>query len=134
MSPQTERRLCCASREPAQNFEQYIDTAAGSGQYIPITLEQHWNSEHMQSVRRRMLAGETLPDAVKEDLDEYLKTARVPERFAQDFQGIRDFMNNGASTDGNMMRMKIADLDQKRNQDFAQVCPEMAELIEYVKT
>jgi hypothetical protein len=62
LSPQTERRMCCASREPAQNFEQYIDTAAGSGQYIPITLEQHWNSEHMQSVRRRMLAGETLPE------------------------------------------------------------------------
>ena len=62
LSPQTERRLCCASREPAQNFEQYIDTAAGSGQYIPITLEQHWNGEHMRSVRRRMLAGETLPE------------------------------------------------------------------------
>jgi hypothetical protein len=54
--------MCCASREPAQNFRQYIDTAAGSGQYIPITLEQHWNSEHMRSVRRRMLAGETLPE------------------------------------------------------------------------
>jgi hypothetical protein len=76
----------------------------------------------------------TLPDAVKEDLDEYLKAARIPERFAQDFQGIRDFMNNGASTDGFMTRMKIADLDRKRSQDFAQVCPEMAELIEYVKT
>jgi hypothetical protein len=54
--------MCCASREPAQNFEQYIDTAAGSGQYIPVTLEQHWNSDHMRSVRRRMLAGETLPE------------------------------------------------------------------------
>ena len=62
LSPQTERRMCCASREPAQNFEQYIDTAAGTGQYIPITLEQHWNSEHMRSVRRRMIAGETLPE------------------------------------------------------------------------
>jgi hypothetical protein len=62
LSPQTERRLCCASREPAQNFEQYIDTSAGTGQYIPITLEQHWNSDHMKSVRRRMMAGETLPE------------------------------------------------------------------------
>ena len=62
LSPQTERRMCCASREPAQNFEQYIDTAAGSGRYIPITLEQHWNGEHMRSVRRRMMAGETLPE------------------------------------------------------------------------
>ena len=54
--------MCCASREPAQNFEQYIDTKSGTGKYIPITLEQHWNSEHMQSVRRRMLAGQTLPE------------------------------------------------------------------------
>mgnify|MGYP003348712118 CR=1 FL=1 len=62
LSPQTERRMCCASREPAQNFEQYIDTAAGTGKYIPLTLEQHWNSDHMKSVRRRMMAGETLPE------------------------------------------------------------------------
>jgi hypothetical protein len=54
--------MCCASREPAQNFEQYIDTSAGTGKYIPVTLEQHWNSEHMRSVRRRMMAGETLPE------------------------------------------------------------------------
>lgn len=62
LSPQTERRMCCASREPAQNFEQYIDTKSGTGRYIPVTLEEHWNSPHMQSVRRRMLAGETLPE------------------------------------------------------------------------
>ena len=62
LSPQTERRMCCASREPAQSFEQYIDTAVGTGQYMPVTLEQHWNSEHMKSVRRRMMAGEILPE------------------------------------------------------------------------
>ena len=62
LSPQTERRMCCASREPAQNFEQYIDTAAGTGRYIPITLDEHWNSDHMKSVRKRMIAGETLPE------------------------------------------------------------------------
>ena len=62
LSPQTERRMCCASREPAQNFEQYIDTAAGTGRYIPITLDEHWNSPHMMSVRSRMMSGETLPE------------------------------------------------------------------------
>ena len=62
LSPQTERRMCCASREPAQNFRQYIDTGSGTGKYIPITLEQHWNSDHMRSVRRRMMAGEILPE------------------------------------------------------------------------
>ena len=62
LSPQTERRLCCASREPAQSFTQYIDTKAGTGKYNPTTLEEHWNSDHMRSVRRRMLAGETLSE------------------------------------------------------------------------
>ena len=62
LRPQTERRMCCASREDAQNFEQYIDTRAGTGKYIPLTLDEHWNSTHMKSVRTRMMAGETLPE------------------------------------------------------------------------
>ena len=62
LSPQTERRMCCASREPAQSFQQYIDSSAGTGHYIPITLDEHWNSDHMRDVRRRMMAGETLPE------------------------------------------------------------------------
>ena len=62
LSPQTERRMCCASREPAQSFEQYIDAGVGTGTYNPMTLDEHWNSEHMRSVRRRMMAGETLPE------------------------------------------------------------------------
>lgn len=55
LSPQTERRLCCASREPATSFEQYIDRGQGSGTYTPLTLEQHWNSERMRAVRLKML-------------------------------------------------------------------------------
>ena len=62
LSPQTERRMCCASREPAQSFKQYIDTDAGSGEYNPQTLEEWWNGEHMRSVRVRMMRGETLPE------------------------------------------------------------------------
>jgi hypothetical protein len=62
LSPQTERRMCCASREPAQSFRQYIDTESGTGEYNPQSLDQWWNGEHMRSVRRRMMAGETLPE------------------------------------------------------------------------
>lgn len=62
LSPQTERRMCCASREPAQNFKQYIDTASGTGEYRPVSLNEHWNSPHMRSVRLRMMKGETLPE------------------------------------------------------------------------
>jgi hypothetical protein len=38
LSPQTERRLCCASREPAQSFKQYIDTGNAAKEYKPLTL------------------------------------------------------------------------------------------------
>jgi hypothetical protein len=62
LSPQTERRMCCASREPAQSFRQYIDTESGTGEYNPQTLEEWWNGEHMRSVRVRMMHGETLPE------------------------------------------------------------------------
>ena len=62
LSPQTERRLCCASREPAQSFKQYIDTGNEAKEYKPLTLEQHWNSDHMRSVRQRMMAGEELSE------------------------------------------------------------------------
>ena len=62
LSPQTERRMCCASREAAQNFKQYIDTESGTGKYEPQPLNLWWNSEHMRSVRRRMMAGEELPE------------------------------------------------------------------------
>jgi hypothetical protein len=54
--------MCCASREDAQSFEQYIDTKEGTGEYQPITLHKHWNSDHMKSVRKRMMAGETLKE------------------------------------------------------------------------
>ena len=40
LSPQTERRLCCASREPAQSFKQYIDTGNNANEYKPLTLEE----------------------------------------------------------------------------------------------
>ena len=62
LSPQTERRLCCASREPATSFEQYIDVGTAKQEYNPQTLVEYWNSAHMQSVRQRMMAGETLPE------------------------------------------------------------------------
>jgi hypothetical protein len=85
LSPVTERRMCCASREPAQNFQQYIDTKAGTGKYIPITLDEHWNSEHMRSVRRRMIAGETLPECEVCN-DKLLNTSVYRSYFDQMFE------------------------------------------------
>ena len=67
LSPQMERRLCCASREDSQNFKQYIDTIPkdpktniSSGEINLQTLEQHWNSEYMKGVRKDLMAGKEI--------------------------------------------------------------------------
>jgi pyruvate-formate lyase-activating enzyme len=73
----------------------------------------------------------TLPDSAKAAITAYLDNCNPPAKFREEFAKIRDFMNRGASNDGFMLRMKIADLDRKRDQNFAEVCPEMAELINY---
>ena len=72
-----------------------------------------------------------LPDTAKAAITEYLDS--IDTIYRSEFDRIRDFMNSGASTDGFMTRMKIADLDRKRNQDLQAVAPEFAELIEYNK-
>jgi MoaA/NifB/PqqE/SkfB family radical SAM enzyme len=73
----------------------------------------------------------TLPDTAKEGITKHLRSADVPLQYRKEFDRIIDFMNTGASTDGFITRMKIRDLDRKRQQDFAQVAPEMAQLLEY---
>jgi MoaA/NifB/PqqE/SkfB family radical SAM enzyme len=73
----------------------------------------------------------TLPDAVKAEITKYLQGLSLPASFRREFDRIVDFMNHGASTDGFMLKMKIRDLDRKRNQNFRDVAPEMAELIDY---
>jgi hypothetical protein len=71
-----------------------------------------------------------LPDSAKQTITQYLDS--VNTRYRSEFDRIRNFMNGGASTDGFMTRMKIADLDRKRNQDLHTVAPELADLLQYV--
>jgi MoaA/NifB/PqqE/SkfB family radical SAM enzyme len=73
----------------------------------------------------------TLPDSAKAEITQYLQSLTLPASFRREFDRIADFMNRGASTDGFMLRLKIRDLDRKRNQNFASVAPEMAQLIDY---
>ena len=70
-----------------------------------------------------------LPNQVKQQITAYLNNCRPPERFIEEFSKIRDFMNNGTSTDGSELCRRIRDLDYKRNQKFSDVCPEMAKLL-----
>jgi MoaA/NifB/PqqE/SkfB family radical SAM enzyme len=73
----------------------------------------------------------TLPKTAKTAIAHRLSTSSVSDRTRKEFNNIIDFMNCGVSLDGNILRMKIADLDRKRNQDLRIVEPEFAELIEY---
>lgn len=62
LSPQSERRLCCASREKASWATQYIDSekAETISNYQPSNLDEHWNSEYMMDIRKRLMAGEEI--------------------------------------------------------------------------
>ena len=76
----------------------------------------------------------TLPANAKSAITTQLQQANVNNNTQQEFSKIIDFMNRGVSLDGNILRMRIADLDRKRNQDLSVVESEFAKLINYVKT
>jgi len=61
VSPQGERRLCCASRENPSFQKQYIDVGKDNdNDFNPISLEEHWNSEYMKNIRKSILNGEKI--------------------------------------------------------------------------
>jgi MoaA/NifB/PqqE/SkfB family radical SAM enzyme len=106
----------------------YIDQVA---QWIDKNKESfnfvYWNMMH----DAWYFSIATLPDTAKAAITEHLRGADVPLQYREEFDRITDFMNTGASTDGFMLRMKIADLDRKRNQNMRTVAPEFADLIGY---
>lgn len=73
----------------------------------------------------------TLPATAKAVATERLRTANIPTKFRSEFDRIIDFMNNGASLDGQLLRMKIEDLDFKRQQRLADYLPALANAIDY---
>ena len=99
LSPQTERRMCCASREPAQAFRQYIDTAQGTGEYKPVTLAERWNSDHMRSVRVRMMRNELLPECSVCN-EQLLNTDVYRSYFNRMFGHLYDLAMSTTSADG----------------------------------
>lgn len=70
-----------------------------------------------------------LPDAAKNSIAEYLDSCETTHR--ADFDRVRDFMLGGASTDGFMTRMKIADLDRKRGENLCEMAPELSAVLDY---
>jgi MoaA/NifB/PqqE/SkfB family radical SAM enzyme len=89
----------------------------------------YWNMMH----EAYYFSISTLPELAKQVISQRLQLAQVNANDRQEFDQIIDFMNNGASLDGNILRMRIADLDRKRNQNLALVEPEFAQLIDYVR-
>jgi MoaA/NifB/PqqE/SkfB family radical SAM enzyme len=73
----------------------------------------------------------TLPEPAKQVLTQRLRSATVSARHRTEFERMTDFMNHGVSLDGFILRMRVADLDRKRQQNLADVEPEFASLIDY---
>ena len=87
----------------------------------------YWNMMH----EAYYFSINTLPETAKQAVANQLMTAQIDNRTRSEFNRIIDFMNNGVSLDGNILRMRISDLDRKRGQNLAQVEPEFAKLIDY---
>jgi MoaA/NifB/PqqE/SkfB family radical SAM enzyme len=73
----------------------------------------------------------TLPDPAKEGISQKLKAALVPKKIQDEFEKIIEFMNNGASLDGKLLKIRTTDFDYKRGQNLVDVAPEYAKLIDY---
>jgi MoaA/NifB/PqqE/SkfB family radical SAM enzyme len=87
----------------------------------------YWNMMH----EAYYFSISSLPDTAKHAIAEKLRLAQVSSQHRAEFDRIIDFMLNGASLDGNILRMRVADLDRKRKQDLALVQPELAKIIQY---
>jgi len=74
----------------------------------------------------------TLPNKAKLGITEKLQSAKVSGKTRKEFENILEFMNKGASMDGNLLRIKIQDLDRKRQQNLLELCPEISNLLDYV--
>lgn len=105
-----------------EELAQWIDTQAFDFVY--------WNMMH----EAYYFSINTLPESAKQQIELRLHSAQVSEHHRQEFARIIDFMNSGVSLDGFILRMRIADLDRKRQQNLTDVEPEFATLIEYQKT
>jgi MoaA/NifB/PqqE/SkfB family radical SAM enzyme len=90
----------------------------------------YWNMMH----EAYYFSISTLPETAKQAIAEQLRSADVDATTQQEFDRIVDFMNRGVSLDGNILRMRVADLDRKRGQNLKDVEPELAQLIAYELT
>ena len=104
----------------------YLETVA---QWI---LEQrmdfiYWNMMH----DAYFFSISSLPEPAKQAIAKRLWAADVPDPVKEEFNRVADFMNQGASLDGERLRREVGNLDRRRKQDLRTVQPEFAKLIDY---
>jgi MoaA/NifB/PqqE/SkfB family radical SAM enzyme len=87
----------------------------------------YWNMLH----EAYYLSVGTMPDRAKTEAIGRLERSSVRDFHRREFDRIVDFIKNGNSLDGNILRMKVADLDRKRNTDLRSDHPELAQAIDY---
>lgn len=87
----------------------------------------YWNMMH----EAYYFSISTLPDRAKQAITQRLELAQVNDADRAEFDRVASFMNAAPSLDGAILRMRIADLDRKRNQNLCAVEPEFADIIDY---
>lgn len=87
----------------------------------------YWNMLH----EAWYLSIGTLPEKAKEIAKQRLRDATVSTRHRVEFDRMIEFIDRGASMDGQILRMKIEDLDFKRKQNLRDFLPELANAIDY---
>ena len=87
----------------------------------------YWNMLH----EAWFLSVGTMPEKAKTVAIEKLKEANVSDFHRKEFNQIIDFIEKGPSNDGQILRMKVEDLDWKRSHDLRDNHPELAAAIDY---
>lgn len=114
--------MCCASREPSQNFTQTIDSNKSlegkskeevmailkEQQTVKLlSLQEHWNSDHMKDVRVRMMNGETMPECEVCD-KKLLNTSVYADYFEHLFGDKREDLMRDTADDGHLDTLPIS--------------------------
>ena len=74
----------------------------------------------------------TLPESAKQSIAQHLRSATFPSQWQRDIGQVIEFMLNGTSQDGELLKKMIKQLDIRRDQALCIVAPELAGLIQYV--
>jgi hypothetical protein len=73
----------------------------------------------------------SMPEVAKQQIVTELVASAPDQNTQLEFDRIIEFMNNGVSLDGELMRLKIRDLDNKRDQNLRHHHSKLADILQY---